>query len=48
MRFWCERTVSLEEKLEVKRLGPHHPRDIGINRCIFETMYEGDARLAAL
>ena len=35
-------TLSLEEKLEVKRLAPHHPRDIGINRCIFETMCEGD------
>ena len=25
-------TLSLEEKLEVKRLGPHHPRDIGISQ----------------
>ena len=25
-------TLSLEEKFEVKHLGPHHPRDIGISQ----------------
>ena len=28
-------TLSLEEKLEVKRLGPHHPRDIGMDNSHF-------------
>ena len=27
-------TLSLEEKFEVKRLGPHHPRDIGISQTV--------------
>ncbi|KAK0130540.1 hypothetical protein N1851_035232 [Merluccius polli] len=31
-------TLSLEEKFEVKRLGPHHPRDIGISQTAGENI----------